>query len=190
MSRKRTENGVEVVVNHVEPYRLAGRAGRLSLEKEYTIDFGREEIGALGLANAIDFEVDGSRTDHIFSTATPRRTRSSLSMNRDGSGARSDGKGKGPGEVNWILFAQFDAAGRLVITDHMNHKVLTFDDSGRCLGETRFPSGDRILYPLANGNFICLRRNRTEKSPMPEDVFSLLDGAFNEIGILDRQNAL
>jgi len=183
---KKTENGVEIVFNHVEPYRLAGKPARLSLKKEYSIDFGSEEIGAFGIANAIDFEIDAAGRPYFYDSNAKADT--IFAFDEQGRFRRSFGrKGQGPGEINWILFAQFDAAGRLVVTDHMNHKVLTFEDSGHCLLETRFPSGDRILYPLANGNYLCLRRHKLDKSPMPEDVFSLLDSSFNEIGILDRR---
>lgn len=183
---KTTENGVEVVVNHVEPYHLANRPDRLDLKRELSIDFGREDIGALGIANAIDFEVDVNGKLYFFDSNAKGDT--IFAFDEQGRFKRSFGrKGQGPGEINWILFTQFDAAGHLLVTDHMNKKVLTYDDSGKCLQETKFPSGDRILNPLSNGNFLCLRRNQPAKSTMPEDVFSLLDGTFSEIGILDRR---
>ena len=156
------------------------------MEKEYALDFGSAEIGALGIAQATDFEVDGKGRIYFFDSSAKGDT--IFAFDERGRFRRSFGrKGQGPGEIDWILFAQFDASDHLLVTDHMNHKVLTFDDSGNCLGEMRFPDGGRILYPLANGNFLCLRRNRTNNSPMPEDVFSLLDGEFREIGILDRR---
>ncbi|MBM3293327.1 MAG: hypothetical protein FJY82_02255 [Candidatus Aminicenantes bacterium] len=45
----------------------------------------------------------------------------------------------------------------------------------------------RIVLPLEGGNYLCLRQNRFEKSPVPEEVFCLLDGEFREIAILDRR---
>ena len=183
---KKVEGGVEVVVNHAEPYHLRHRPAKLVLHQEMAIDFGREDIGALGIANAVEFEVDGAGRIYFFDSNAKENT--IFIFDEQGRFLRSFGrKGQGPGEIQWILFTRFDAAGHLVITDHMNRKVLTFDESGRCLGELRFPEGGRIIFPLENGNFLCLRRNRPEKSPMPEDVFSFLDGEFREIAILDRR---
>jgi hypothetical protein len=185
---KRIEGGVEVVLNHAEPYRLPGRPAKLSLQEELTVDFGRDDIGALGVANAIDFEVDG--TGRIFFFDSNAKENTIFVFDQQGRFLRSFGrKGQGPGEIQWILFTRFDAAGNLIISDHQNRKVLTFDASGRLLGEQRFPAapGRPIVLPLDGGNYLCLRQNRSEKSPAPEDIFSLLDGEFREIAVLDRR---
>jgi len=185
---RRIEDGVEVVLNHAEPYRLPGRPAKLSLREELTIDFGRDDIGALGIANAIDFEVDDAGRIYFLDSNAKRDT--IFLFDETGHFLRSFGrKGQGPGEIQWILFTRFDAAGNLIISDHMNRKVLTFDDSGRLLGEQKFPAGPGrpIVLPLDGGTYLCLRQNRSEKSPMPEDVFCLLNGEFREIAVLDRR---
>jgi hypothetical protein len=36
---KTLENGVEVVINHLEPYKVKGETAKLELKKELKIDF-------------------------------------------------------------------------------------------------------------------------------------------------------
>jgi len=53
-----TENGVEVIQNHLAPYVIKGEPTDFRLEEELTIDFAGPAIGEMGLANATDFMVD------------------------------------------------------------------------------------------------------------------------------------
>jgi hypothetical protein len=52
------EEGVEVVLNHLEPYKIKNDFTDFDFHEEFSIDFGSEEIGELGIADAMDFEVD------------------------------------------------------------------------------------------------------------------------------------
>lgn len=55
---KRTfENGVEIVINHLEPYKIV-KASSLTLEETLKIDTERADIVNLGLTHVIGFEVN------------------------------------------------------------------------------------------------------------------------------------
>lgn len=43
------EDGVEVVMNHLEPYQIKGEASRLNLDEELRLDFEEEEFLELGI---------------------------------------------------------------------------------------------------------------------------------------------
>ena len=60
------EGGVEVVLNHVEPYKIKGEPAILSLEKQFSIDFARGDIGEMGIADATDFKVDSKGNIYFF----------------------------------------------------------------------------------------------------------------------------
>ena len=49
------EDGVEVVVNHLEPYEIKREPSNLILEEEFTIDTEKDEIAETGL---VDIEPD------------------------------------------------------------------------------------------------------------------------------------
>ena len=60
------EDGVEVVINHLEPYEIKGEPAILTLEKEYSIDFGGDDIGEMGIARTTRFEVDLQGNIYFF----------------------------------------------------------------------------------------------------------------------------
>lgn len=55
------EEGVEVVVNHVEPYKLKGEPGNLILLKVLSIDTERDDIAESGLTDIGAFDVDSEQ---------------------------------------------------------------------------------------------------------------------------------
>jgi hypothetical protein len=60
------EDGVDVVINHLEPYEIKGEPSILTLEEEFSIDFARDDIAELGIARATLFEVDSQGNIYFF----------------------------------------------------------------------------------------------------------------------------
>lgn len=56
------EDGVEVVINHQEPYKVKGQPYSLILEKEISIDMERDDIAEIGLpdVSAVIADSDGN----------------------------------------------------------------------------------------------------------------------------------
>jgi hypothetical protein len=52
------EDGVEVVLNHVEPYQVKGEPSNLILEKVFSFDTENDDIAATGLTDIYRFDVD------------------------------------------------------------------------------------------------------------------------------------
>ena len=52
------EDGVEIIVNHLEPYRIEGEPSTLHLEEELVIDTEEDYIAERGLADIDNFDVD------------------------------------------------------------------------------------------------------------------------------------
>lgn len=97
---KTTDEGVEVVLNHLEPTRIKDVASRLILERELSIDTESEEVAKTGLTEMETFDVDDegniyiirwqSNEDHVFKF--DRAGNSVTSFLR---------RGQGPGELEW-----------------------------------------------------------------------------------------
>ena len=51
------EDGVEVIVNHLDPYKIKGEPSNLILDKEFTIDTESEEMAEIGLSYILSFDV-------------------------------------------------------------------------------------------------------------------------------------
>jgi len=183
------EEGVEVVINHLEPYKIKGELAFLTLEKEFTIDFSDEEIGKMGIADATDFEVDSE--GNIFFFYSNKEGNLIFKFDPQGNYLDSFGtKGQGPGEMQWIIWTGCNSHDNLIVSDNGNRKILVFSNDGSLDKEIRYPSKVDLLYPLENGNFFGL----WDKRPPPSDkymyvwVFSLYNPEFDEIKLLDSQN--
>ena len=59
------KNGIEVVLNHVEPYRLKGEPSTFSLETIMTIDTERDDLAEKGMGSAGEFGVDAAGNIYI-----------------------------------------------------------------------------------------------------------------------------
>jgi len=60
------EDGVEVVVNHLEPYKIKGEPNELSLVHAFTMDMEDPSILNLGLTDIWIFDVDSQGNIFIF----------------------------------------------------------------------------------------------------------------------------
>jgi len=186
---KFTEDGVEVVINHLEPYRIKGEPAILTLEKELSFDFAREDIGELGIASATVFEVDSKGNIYFF--YANKEGNLIFKFDPNGKFLHSFGhKGQGPGEMQWIIWTGIDSQDRLIVSDNGNRKVLLFSKDGDLVKEIRYPSNVGLLYPLENGNFFGL----WDKRPAPSIkymyvwAFSMYNPEFEKIKLLDTQN--
>ena len=96
------EAGVEVVLNHRQPYKLKSEPYALHLEEDLRINFGREEFAELGLRYP-EF-VDSDSEGNIYIGDSFRRgSRLIDKFDRTGRLIRSFGqRGQGPGELQYI----------------------------------------------------------------------------------------
>lgn len=186
---KYLEDGVEVVVNHLEPYKIKEEPASLTLKKDFTIDFSGDDVGEMGIADATDFEVDSE--GNIFFFYSNKEGNLIFKFDSQGNYLTSFGtKGQGPGEMQWIIWIGCDSRNKIIVSDNGNRKVLIFANDGSLVEEIPYPSKVGLLYPLENGNFFGL----WDKHPAPSDkymyvwAFSLYDPEFEEIKLLDTQN--
>jgi len=186
---KYLEGGVEVVVNHLEPYKIKGEPSFFVLEKKFTIDFSGDKIGDLGIADATDFEVDSEGNIYVF--YSNKEGNLIFKFDSRGNYLTSFGtKGQGPGEMQWIIWTGCDSHDNIIVSDNGNRKILIFANDGSLIEEIRYPAKVGLLYPLENGNFFGL----WDKYPAPSNkymyvwAFSLYNPEYEEIIILDTQN--
>ena len=184
------EDGVEVVINHIEPYKIKGRVASLILGEEFTIDLARDDMAERGLADATQFDIDSEGNIYF---ASSRTTENCIhKFDRNGNYINSFGrKGQGPGEVQFILYFGVDNQDNIIISGNRNKKIVIFSKEGKFVDETRFPLNTIAIFPLGNGNYFYYG-NRLEKKEITDNyvpmVFSLYNSEFEEIIELDRYN--
>jgi len=84
---KTTENGVEIVNNHLEPYKISGEPVGLRVEEEFTIDPEREDLARLGLMEIRSFDID-SNWARVRGKSSFRLTRESTAATKFLSGTQ------------------------------------------------------------------------------------------------------
>jgi len=183
-------NGVEVVINHIEPYKIKGRLASLILEEEFTIDLARDDMAERGLADAIQFDIDSEGNIYIASSRTTEYCIHKFDSN--GNYINSFGRrGQGPGEIQFILYFGVDNQDNIIISGNRNKKIVVFSKEGKFVDETRFPLNTFSMFPLENGNYFFYM-SRPKKKEITVNyqplVFSLYNSEFEEIIELDRYN--
>src|SRR4030043_2029617 len=146
---RKIENGVEVVINHLEPYKVKGETAKLELKKEFSIDFSSEDIGRLGLADIYNFNVDSRGNIYVLNA----RPVEYFVFAFDGKGhflKRFGKKGQGPGELQWTLSIAFDSQDNVIVTDSDIRKNVVFDPQGNLIREMPFPKDVYALYLIDN----------------------------------------
>ncbi len=166
------ENGVEVVINHLEPYSLPTEKASIVLEKECVIDLEDPAISDIGLYDINVFGVDSA--GDIYLIAMQTQTDHIFKFTRDGDFVLAFGhNGNGPGELSRPLHLWVTSNDEIFVADAGNTKVTHFDTEGNLLREKSLKSVIAITHPLTNGNFI------TFGMVMPEEGQDYLEYPLN-----------
>lgn len=184
---KACEDGVEVILNRVEPYRLKGEASTFDLETILTIDMEREDIFREGMGSAGEFDVDGE--GNIYIVAFKNTKNFVYRFDRKGELLNSFGRyGQGPGELEWPFLNKVFEDGRIALTDLMI-KYKVFNKEGHLVQKISPKFRISYVFPLENGKFIVERPRYDEMTSgdgLVTYTVSLCDSNFKKIKELDR----
>ena len=166
------EDGVEVIINHLEPYTLPGEKTTIVLDKECVIDLEDPVISNIGLYDINVFGVDSA--GNIYLMAMQTQTDHIFKFTRDGDFVLAFGQnGNGPGELNRPLHLWVTSNDEIFVADAGNTKLAYFDREGNLLREKSLKSVIAITHPLTNKNFI------TFGMVMPEEGQDYLEYPLN-----------
>ena len=184
---KAYEDGVEIILNRVEPYRLEGKPSTFDLETVLTIDMEREDIVREGMGGAGEFDVDGE--GNIYIVAFKNAKNFVYRFDQKGELLNSFGRyGQGPGELEWPFLNKVFEDGRIAFTDLMiKYKVL--NKEGHLVQEICPRFRISYVFPLENGKFIVERPRYdeiTSRDGLVPYTVSLCDSNFKKIKELDR----
>jgi hypothetical protein len=181
------EDGVEVVINHLEPYQLGDEPNILSLEKEFTIDLEKEDIANIGLVDSLaGVDVDSFGNIYLFQYPSGDRN-IVFKFDRDGKFVTSFGlRGQGPGEINFTWFIRVADQDKIVMTGPADRKLFIFNNDGKFEKYTSFDSEILEALPLGNGNFLIKKENMIPESKQVEWPVFLCNARLEQIKQLDR----
>jgi len=184
------EDGVEVVVNHTQPYKVKGEPSTFNLDELFTIDSESEDLTRLGLTDIWGFDVDSEGSIFVFK---PPMSQGELvyKFTSDGAFVRSFARrGEGPGEVPIATFQKINSRDEIWITGSSNSKIMVFDKDGNIIDEIQVGVWigvfGNMLQLLENGNYLI---RRSVPDPSTEGLnleLSLYDSEFDKMKELDR----
>jgi hypothetical protein len=179
------EDGVEVVLNHLEPYKIKDQPSTFSLEQVLTIDLERADLAEAGLATAGEWDVDYD--GNIFVVGFKNRENYIYRFDRAGHLRGSFGRrGQGPGELQWPFLSGVSKDGETAITDY-GQKFIVYDIDGAVLQEVQLRRRALHIDALGNGKYLTFRpRPDLSTAGIYVDVLTLCDGEFTDLKILDR----
>ena len=184
-----SENGVEVVLNRLEPYVLRGEPSILTLERVLSIDTEKDSTAAQGVTEIFSFDVDSAGNIYVLTPPTGPGNRV-FKFSAKGEFITSFGRmGQGPNELEYphqILAVDPD---KIWVLESPKNKYHVFVNDGAPAGENIAKPGFEDLIPLENGGFLITRLLTDDmKAKYLPLVLRLTDSKFQVIKELDRSN--
>lgn len=152
-----TEDGVEVVINHLEPYKVKGEPITLHIEEEFTIDTEKDEIAEIGVTDIRGFDIDSQGNIYFFQEQEYDENLV-YKFDEEGNFLTKFGKrGQGPGEIQYPKFAYITEKDEILLQDYSSTRLYIFDGNGTLTKEISLGSksgSSLVFYPLENSNYV------------------------------------
>lgn len=180
---RRIENGIEVIINHIKPYKIKGEPSNFEIEQELVIDQERSDLVKSGMRSMGEFEVDSA--GNIYIIGYKNIDNFIFKIDKNGKLVTSFGrKGQGPGELN-LPRRPTIIGGKIAVTDYPK-KLVFFDRDGKFLKEISFKFSISEIEPLENGNYLIhLWKAENQTPEYAKESLSLFNSEFKEIKEMD-----
>lgn len=182
---KLEENGIEVVVNNINPYRFPKARTPSHLEEEMTIDLEDEVIAQTGLYRLDTFTVDSAGNIYVLTQQTEHNH--IYKFNPEGTFSRSFGRhGQGPGELSRPI-AIILSDEELMVTDPINTKLVYMSRDGSLLREVHLKRMIPFVQSLITDRFLVFGRMQPvlDKNYLNYPL-ELCDGNLDPVKMLDE----
>ncbi len=186
---KITEEGIEVVINHLEPHKIKGEPSILSLVKEITIDTEAKAIAEAGVTDVLDFCVDSEGNIYFRITMSPEDL--IYKFDKKGDFLFSFGRrGQGPKELMSPKSPRENELGQIEISDNTNGGLYFYDKSGEFIKKNALPQDVMKATLLTNGNILAIKKHFNRDAGRGERPIVLSNEDFEEIRILHPGKSL
>jgi hypothetical protein len=179
------EDGIEVVLNHPDPYLINGQPVSFRLEEELRIDLTDNELIKVGIVAPA--EADADSRGNIFILDRHRSSQFFISeFDKTGRFIRSIGRfGQGPGEIQSVVSFGIDPQDRIWVSCPFDKRILIYDGQGDLVREERYPATFWLAEPLENGGYLSEGSVREKSRAGTGYHLRLCDSAFHDIKLLD-----
>ena len=174
------EDGLEVVLNHLEPYKIDDLASNLTLEQEIAIDTERDEIADTGLVDIETFDIDEEGNIYIIRWASNENF--VYKFNSQGKFVKSFvRRGQGPGEIEWGGSVMFIGDNELEIRDPSKTKFSIYSTKGEFLRDISLKSHISTLKIFDNDKRLVLWQDSPPSLEKYINHLGLCDYGFENI---------
>ncbi|MCP2518889.1 6-bladed beta-propeller [Candidatus Aminicenantes bacterium AC-335-K20] len=177
------ENGIEIIINQTNPYKVKGKLSDFTLKKEFSIDTEKDEIAKTGLVDIENFDIDSEGNIYLLTGKGEKNL--IYKFDKNGNFLFSFcKKGEGPGELIYPLSTSFfiDFKDRIIIRDVMTNKFCFFNKNGKLIGEIKCSPNLTFIFPLPKDKFLILKRIWNYNADYHiQDYYSLGDKGLKEI---------
>ena len=150
------EDGVEVVVNQLEPYKIKDEPSSLVLSKKFVIDLERDDIAELGISDITGLNVDSSGNVYLGSL----RSTKNFIFKFDGNGKYVSSfcrLGQGPGEVQSLGNWRINENDEVLISNKARDRIIVLDTSGNLIKEVPIASNHVLATLLESGKILAMQ---------------------------------
>jgi hypothetical protein len=183
------EDGVKVVLNHLDPYVVPGEPRTLVLKRLFSIDTKDDKVAAAGLTDIYLFDVDESGM--IFIMRSPANPGDLVfGFTKEGEFLRAFGPlGQGPGELEYPN-AIFAREGMVGVVESPKDKLSYFDAAGTPTGTVSWDLGIDELMPVDASGYLASGRKLENKRAQFIPLFlGLVDKGMKSIKELERYSS-
>jgi len=176
------EDGVEVVINHLEPYQIKGEPINLHLEEKFSIDTEDNEIAEKGLVDMETFDVDEEGNLYIIRWTSNEN----YVYKFDGQGEFMSSfvrRGQGPGEIEWGGTVMLINDNELIVKDPGKTRFSIYDRNGRFLRDVQMKKHYSLMRLNADGRYLAFRQDQDYESEFFDNHIGFCSPDFSDFEI-------
>jgi hypothetical protein len=180
---KTMEDGVEIVINHLEPYKVKGQEVSLKLEKKFVIDLERGDLADLGIFEVAGFDVDSEGKIYLASS----RSSGNFIFKFDELGKFMSSfckKGQGPGGIQGVSSIRINERDEILLANGARDRLVVLNKFGELLKEIPIAYNHVIATLLKSGNILAMKSVRTGLGVIHFPIV-ICDPDLNEIKTLN-----
>jgi hypothetical protein len=177
------EDGVELIINHLEPYKIEGEPSILYLKEVLTIDFEREDLAEVGIREVVGFDLDSG--GNIYFRLSSSSTNYIYKFDAKGNFLFSFGRiGKGPGELEFPRYLRVNELEQIVVSDSRRNKLFFYRENGDFIKDISLAANHRTATLLENGKMLAMKGSFNWEEGRTDYPIMLCDANLEEIKML------
>lgn len=150
------ENGVEVILNYLEPYKIKGEPSSLDFEEDLIIDLERPDLAVLGIADITGFDVDSEGNIYLGSAESTENF--IFKFEKNGKYVSSFCHfGQGPGEIQRLGYWRINERDEVLITNTASDQLIVFSSTGDLIKQVPIASNHIITTLVESGMILAMK---------------------------------